>query len=54
MQVMGNCDIDHAYQCLHAIEFMPDVLTQHTALQIGQDNIGRSHFLNQTAHQQRE
>jgi hypothetical protein len=46
----GRYDVDDAYQCLHAIEFVPDVLTQHAALQIGQDNIDRSHFLNQTAH----
>jgi hypothetical protein len=33
---------------------VPNVLAQDAALQVGQDNFGDRHLLNQTAHQQRK
>jgi len=36
---LGGNHIDHANECLHAVEFAANVFAKHTALQVRQDGV---------------
>ena len=42
-QTRRGHDVQNADKSLHAVEFAPDVLAEHAALQVGQNHFGRLH-----------
>ena len=45
-QLRSRHNINDADQSLHSVKLVPHVLAQDAALQVGQDNFGRRHFVN--------